>query len=95
MKKKSEDKFICHSSSFSILPLSPRKAVKEATAYFPQKKLRLHKSRFLQKLGCQKPGWDQARLSSLVNKQVVLARAVLILSTDPQSHLPVVRIVVV
>ena len=31
---------------------------------------RLHKLRFLQKLGCQKPCWDQARLSSLVNKQV-------------------------
>ena len=29
---------------------------------------RLHKLRFLQKLGCQKPCWDQARLSSLVNK---------------------------
>ena len=25
---------------------------------------------FLQKLGCQKPCWDQARLSSLINKQV-------------------------
>ena len=32
----------------------------------------LHKLRFLQKLGCQKPCWDQARLSSLVNKQVAL-----------------------
>ena len=36
---------------------------------------RLHKLCFLQKLGCQKTGceklcWDQARLSSLVNKQV-------------------------
>ena len=27
-------------------------------------------SQFLQKLSCQKPYWDQARLSSLVNKQV-------------------------
>ena len=33
---------------------------------------RLHKLRFLQKLGCQKPCWDQARLSSLVNKQVAI-----------------------
>ena len=32
---------------------------------------RLYKLCFLQKLGCQKPCWDQARLSSLVNKQVV------------------------
>ena len=31
---------------------------------------RLHKLRFLQKPICQKPYWDQARLSSLVNKQV-------------------------
>ena len=30
----------------------------------------LHKLSFLQKLGCQKPCWYQARLSSLVNKQV-------------------------
>ena len=33
-------------------------------------KQRLNKLHFLQKLGCQKPCWDQARLSSLVNKQV-------------------------
>ena len=59
-----------HSSSF-YLPLCSRKAVKEAPANFPHKK-RLHKLRFLQKLGCQKPCWDQVRLSSLVNKQVVL-----------------------
>ena len=31
----------------------------------------LHKLRFLQQLGCQKPCWDQATLSSLVNKQVL------------------------
>ena len=60
-KKKSEDKSIRHPSSFSILPLSLRKAVKEAPANFLQKQ-RLHKLRFLQKLGCQKPCWDQARL---------------------------------
>ena len=29
---------------------------------------RLHELRFLQKLGCQKPCWDHARLSSLVNQ---------------------------
>ena len=28
-----------------------------------------HKLGFVQKLGCQKPCWDQARLSSLLNKQ--------------------------
>ena len=31
---------------------------------------RLYELRFLQKLGYQKPCWDQARLSSLVSKQV-------------------------
>ena len=30
---------------------------------------RLLKLRFLQKLGCQNPCWDLARLSSLVNRQ--------------------------
>ena len=34
-KKKSEDKSICHPFSFSLLPLSSRKAVKEAQANFP------------------------------------------------------------
>ena len=37
-KKKSESMSICHPSSFPILPLSLRKAVKEATAKFLQKK---------------------------------------------------------
>jgi hypothetical protein len=32
-KKKSEDKSICHPSSFLIYPLSSRKAVKEAKAW--------------------------------------------------------------
>ena len=31
---------------------------------------RLHKLRFVQKLDCQKPCLDLARISSLVNKQV-------------------------
>ena len=34
------------------------------------------KLRFLQKLACQKPCWDQARLSSLVNKQECLGQQV-------------------
>ena len=34
-----------------------------------QSKQRLHKSQFLQKQSCQKPYWDQARLSSLANKK--------------------------
>ena len=62
-KKKSEDMSICHPSSFAILQLSSRKAVKEALGNFLQKKQRLHILLFfLQKLGSQKPCWDQARL---------------------------------
>ena len=45
--------------------------MKRNTTLFPPSKQMLHKSQFLQKLTCQKPYWDQARLSSLVNKQVV------------------------
>ena len=51
----------------------------ELTSQKPKKKpcgsqsqQRLHKSQFLQKVGCQKPCWDQAGLFSLVNKQVAL-----------------------
>ena len=45
-----------------ILPLSFREAFIRSTAQFPQSKQRLPKLCFLQKLGCQKPCWDQARL---------------------------------
>ena len=61
-KKKSEGKSISHPSSFPILPFSSMNAVKTSTIQFPPKKQRLHKLRFLQKLGCQKPCWDQATL---------------------------------
>ena len=57
-------------SSFSTHSLSSRKAMKRSTSLFPPSKQRVHKSQFLQKLSCQKPYWDQARLSSLVYKQV-------------------------
>ena len=60
--KKSEDKSICHPSSFPILPLSSRKAVKRSTSPFPPKNKGFINYFFLQKLGCQKPCWDQARL---------------------------------
>ena len=58
-------------SRFSTNSLSSRKSLKRSTTLFPPSKQMLHKSQFLQKLTCQKPYWDQARLSSLVNKQVV------------------------
>ena len=54
--------------------LSSRKAMERSTSLFPPSKQRVHKSQFLQKLSCQKPYWDQARLSSLVNKPVAMYR---------------------
>ena len=61
-KKKSGPDSIFHPFSFMILPLSFREALNRSTIQFPQSKQRLHKLRFLQKLDCQKPCWDQARL---------------------------------
>ena len=49
--------------------LSPASNVEKPHLILPSQQ-RLHKLRFLQKPGCQKFCWDQARLSSLVNKQV-------------------------
>ena len=46
------------------------KAMPSIPTLFPPSQQRLHKSQFLHKMSCQKPCWDQARLSSLVNKQV-------------------------
>ena len=51
--------------------LPSKKAMKQITMLFPQSKQSPYKSQFLQELSCQKPYWDQARLCSLVNKQVV------------------------
>ena len=61
-KRKSGDKSIFHPFTFLVLPLSSRKAVKSSTTKLPPSKQRLHKLCFLQKLGCQNPCWDQARL---------------------------------
>ena len=62
-----------HSSSFQFLDTSPflQESIEKKHYPIPKSKQRLPKLRFLQKLGCQKPYWDQARLSSLVNKQDV------------------------
>ena len=46
--------------------------MKRSTTLFPLQYQRHHKFQFLQKLSCQKPYWDQGRLSSLVNKQVAV-----------------------
>ena len=55
---------------FSTHSLSSRNAMKKSPTLFPLSQQRLHKLRVLKKLGCQKPCWAQAILSSLVNKQV-------------------------
>ena len=54
----------------SSLFFSPIEAMKRNSIFVLPSKQRLHKLCFLQKLGSQKPCWDQARLSSLVDKQV-------------------------
>ena len=56
--------------SFSTFSLLSRKAMQGSNNLFPPSKQRLRKSQFLLKLSCQKQYWDQARFSSLVNKQV-------------------------
>ena len=55
--------------SFSTHSHSSRQASKEAPSVPPSKQ-RFHKLQFLQELSGQKPCWDEARLYSLVNKQV-------------------------
>ena len=55
---------------FSTLSLSSMRAMQVSPTLVPQSQQRLHNLQFLQKVGVQKLCWDQARLSSLVNKQV-------------------------
>ena len=45
-------------------------AMQRSPTLVPLSQQRRHKLQFLQELGCQKPCWDHARLSSLENKQV-------------------------
>ena len=56
---------IKHLSTFLFLHASN----KEKPNLLLPSQQRLYKLPFLKKLGCQTPCWDQARLSSLVNKQ--------------------------
>ena len=71
-----EKKKKVETSPFFILPIfSTFPCLQESNAvnhHFSLSKQWLPKSQFLQKLSCQKPYWEQARLSSLVYKQVVL-----------------------
>ena len=60
---------MCRVEWFPIFFFSMPALQRNTTSVLPLQQ-RLHKLRFLQKMGCQKPCWDQARLSSLVNKPV-------------------------
>ena len=76
-EKKSEDKSVFHPSSLSILPLSSRKAVKEAPANFSQKQ---KKKGFINYVFCRNwavrnPAGTRLDSSRLVNKQVVYCTA--------------------
>ena len=66
-EKKSEDKSVCHPSSFSVLPLSSRKAVKEVPANFLQKNKGFINYR---NWAVRNPAGTRLDSSSLVNKQV-------------------------
>ena len=70
-KKKSEDNSICHSSSFPILPLSSRKAVKRSTNQFPPKTKGFINYVFCRNWAVRNPAGTRLDSSSLVNKQVV------------------------
>ena len=63
------------SSSFQAflhIPFPPENHQREAPPYFSHQNKGFINHSFLQKVSCQKPYWDQARLPSLVNKQVAL-----------------------
>ena len=69
-KGKSVDMRILHPSNlFYRFPFLQESNEGSTTLCCPLKQS-LHKSQFLEKLSCQKPYLDQARLSSLVNKEV-------------------------
>ena len=71
-KKKCEDKSICQPSSFSIHPLSSRKAVKEAPANLPQKNKGFINYVFCRNWAIRNPAVTRLDSSSLVNKQVAI-----------------------
>ena len=55
--------------AFYKLSLSSRQARQHSPTLVPHHNKGFINLQFLQELSCQKPCWDQARLSSLVNKQ--------------------------
>ena len=76
-KRESEEK-LCRMKNglVSTFPFFYMQAMQRNLTLVLPSQQRLHKLHFLQKLGSQKPSWDQARLFSLVNKQVEVNGAV-------------------
>ena len=68
-KKKVKTMSICHSSSFSILSLFSRKAVKEASANFLQENKRFINYVFCRNWAVRNPTGTRLYSSSPVNKQ--------------------------
>ena len=72
-KKKSEGKFICHSSSFSIFPLSSRKDRKDKHhPIFPHQNKGLINYVFCRNWPVRNPAGTRQDSSRLVNKQVAV-----------------------
>ena len=69
-EEKSKDMSICHPSSFLILPLSSRKALKEAPSHFPRKNKGFINFVFCINWAERNPFGTRLDFSSLVNKQV-------------------------
>ena len=65
-KKRSGDNFILHRPKL-LFPFPFLQKI-NAEKHRSISSIKTKCSQFLQKLSCQKPYWDQARLSSLVNK---------------------------
>ena len=70
-KKKSEDKSICHRSSFPKLSLSSRKAVKRSSMQFHPKNKCFINYVFCRNWAVRSPAGTRLDSSSLVKKQVV------------------------
>jgi hypothetical protein len=67
-KKKSEDKSICHPSTFSIIPLSSRNAVKRSTIQLPPNNKGYINSVFCRNWVVRSPAGTRLDSSSLVKK---------------------------
>ena len=80
------EKYISHSSNFSILPLSSSKAAKEAPSNFPQKKNKGFLNYvFCRNWGVRNPAGSRLDSSSLVNKQVEVGGVYATFGTCPRG----------